>query len=288
MTTLAYQDPAVSLYLGDCREAASVLPTGSVQAIVTSPPYWGLRDQEFPGSIGDEGLVQDYVGALVSVFAVLAPLLHPRGSLFLNLGDSYYNQRTGHKGGTPPNTIHAGKQNGRPSKARGCARRATKQTLLKEKDLAGVPWRVALALQDDGWYLRNEIIWHKPNPMPEKVETLDRFPRNHEHVFLLTRSLHYEFKNVERLRTVWLIQQRPVQGHNSTFPIQLAERCARAVTRPGDLIMDPFCGSGQTLLAARRTGRRAVGFEISTEACALATARVKQQAAAPTLDFFED
>jgi DNA modification methylase len=166
---------------GDCIESMRTLPDASVHCCVTSPPYWGLRDYGHDGQVGLESTPEAYVARMVEVFREVRRVLRDDGTLWLNLGDSYNNFRVSMNG----QSVHNGEQRGKPP-----GRRAVDRT-LKEKDLVGIPWRVAFALQADGWWLRQDIIWHKPNPMPESVR--DRCTKAHEYVFLLTKSERYYY-----------------------------------------------------------------------------------------------
>jgi DNA modification methylase len=173
---------------GDCIEGLRTLPDASVHCCVTSPPYWGLRDYGHDGQIGLESTPEAYVARMVEVFREVRRVLRDDGTLWLNLGDSYHNLRTHNNGGAPTNTVHVGgSRDG--TEGFGRTNRNRRQQGLKEKDLVGIPWRVAFALQADGWWLRQDIIWHKPNPMPESVT--DRCTKAHEYVFLLTKSQRY-------------------------------------------------------------------------------------------------
>lgn len=172
----------VRLILGDCRETLKTLPDESVQCCVTSPPYWGLRDYGCDGQIGLESEMEDYVGQLVAVFREVRRALRKDGTLWLNLGDSY----NGYMANQRATSISANNQHARPVFESGHGRRTD---TLKPKDLVGIPWRVAFALQSDGWWLRQDIIWSKPNPMPESVR--DRCTKAHEYLFLLTKSDRY-------------------------------------------------------------------------------------------------
>lgn len=261
-----YQDDQVTLWHGDAAAVLRGLPTGSVDCIVTSPPYFGLRDYGVDGQIGAEASPAEFVSALVAVFREARRVLAKDGTVWLNLGDSY-----GH-----------GKQ------------------------LLGIPWRVVFALQDDGWTLRNEVIWHKPNAMPESVT--DRLSYKHEHVFLLTKCQRYHF-DLDAIREphefaiagskgpgggwadnqsrgsaatgkahrygnaggknpgdVWALTPDRFPGaHFATMPRALAERCIQAGCKPGGTVLDPFSGSGTTGLAAARHDRRYVGIDLNAE-----------------------
>ena len=173
--------PAFELLQGDCLQQLATLPAASVQCCVTSPPYWGLRDYGTPGQLGLEATPDEYVANMVAVFRAVRRVLRDDGTLWLNLGDSYAHNVTTHD-------TKSGKQN---SVRGSILTRERDLGWLKTKDLVGIPWRVAFALQADGWYLRQDIIWHKPNPMPESVT--DRCTKAHEYIFLLTKSARYYF-----------------------------------------------------------------------------------------------
>ena len=175
---------------GDCLESLRALPSESVRCCVTSPPYWGLRDYGFAGQIGLEPTPSEYVARLVEVFREVRRVLAGDGTLFLNLGDSYAATSKG-SGGTASTTIARGTGQGSNAGSFYDARFDLGACRLKPKDLVGIPWRVAFALQADGWYLRSDIIWAKPNPMPESVT--DRPTKSHEYVFLLAKSERYYF-----------------------------------------------------------------------------------------------
>ena len=171
---------------GDAKEQLQSLPEESIQTAVTSPPYWGLRDYDAEGQLGLEDTPKEYVDNLVSVFREVKRALRPDGTFWLNIGDSYYNHRPG--GDALVEQSVASSDQDLPDS---CPRRARKIDGLKEKDLVGIPWRVAFALQEDGWYLRSDIIWNKPAPMPESVK--DRPTSSHEHIFLLTKNKNYYY-----------------------------------------------------------------------------------------------
>ncbi|MBN7321043.1 site-specific DNA-methyltransferase [Mycobacteroides abscessus subsp. massiliense] len=184
MSAPYYQDDSVTLHHGDALDVAKTLPNGAVDCIVTSPPYFGLRDYGEPGQYGLEDSPVEYVENMRALFSELRRVLADDGTLWLNLGDSYYSGR----GNPGPNSADA-KQSARRGWTRAVDRPG--QRWAKPKDLLGIPWRVAFALQDDGWILRNDIVWAKPNTMPESVT--DRLSSKHEYVFLLTKSRRYFF-----------------------------------------------------------------------------------------------
>ncbi len=232
------------LIQGDAAAVLATIPDESIQMCVTSPPYWGLRDYGLPEQIGAEPRVEEFVEHLVKVFAEVRRVLRPDGSLWLNIGDSYTS------GG------RTWRDRDEKLPARGMTYRPATPDGLKPKDLIGVPWRVAFALQAEGWYLRTEIIWHKPNALPESVK--DRPSRNHEYLFFLTKSLkdykyNYEAAKVptddgralKARKSVWSISTEAFpDAHFATFPTQLVEPCVIAGSDVGDQVLDPFFGSG--------------------------------------------
>lgn len=291
-----------SIILARADARALPLRDGVAQCCVTSPPYWGQRDYGIAGQLGLEATPEEYVEHMVKVFREVRRVLRDDGVLWLNLGDSYYNYRVGNNGGVPGNTFHKRERHGQPDFEVGCLRRATRQDGLKEKDLVGIPWRVAFALQADGWWLRSDIIWSKPNPMPESVT--DRPTRAHEYLFLLTKASSYYYdaeavrergsepdrqrndriggatgdtvrhspggimgqSTTRNMRSVWTINLQPFKGaHYATFPEKLVEPCIKAGSRVGDLVLDPFCGTATVARVAVAYGRRAACFDLSGE-----------------------
>jgi DNA modification methylase len=226
-----------------------------------------------------------YVEALVDVFAELRRVLRDDGTVWLNLGDSYIASRTGRHG---PSTLEGGKTtqivaSQRPDK---------RAPGLPEKNLVGIPWRVALALQADGWYLRSDIVWHKVNGMPESVR--DRPTRAHEYLFMLSKSAHYVYDRAaiaeqgangqpRNRRTVWAIPTQPYPGaHFSVFPPALVTPCVLAGCPPGGVVLDPFLGSGTTAQVAIEQGRNWLGIELSAAYIALAEERIRRARAPDT------
>ncbi len=288
-----------TILFGDCRETLCAFLPNSAQMCVTSPPYYGLRDYGGVDSqIGQEQSPDDYIQQLVEVFRQVRELLTDDGTLWLNIGDSYYNYRPGKGQALVQQTVSNNKQD-LPDK---CARRGNKLSNLKEKDLIGIPWMLAFALRADGWYLRQDIIWHKPNPMPESVK--DRCTKSHEYVFLLSKNKKYYYDNnaikepakdwgtrdrtngkyhnkgtglnphtglnksypTKNKRSVWSITNKPYKGaHFATFPPQLVEPCILAGSKPNDIILDPFMGSGTTAMVAKSLGRDYIGCELNEE-----------------------
>lgn len=339
----------VKILIGDCRQVLKTLPDESVHCVVTSPPYFGLRDYGVAGQIGLEPTPEAYVAELVKVFQEVRRVLRSDGTLWLNLGDSYSS------GGRK--TRDPGKSKIHPSFEGGAYRdglRPADPPGIKPKDLLGIPWRVAFALQADGWWLRQDIIWSKPNPMPESVT--DRCTKAHEYIFLLTKreryycdmeaisesansageykspdgwdtssgagghgSFHrqgrekgkkgYEHKtpgrsgNSERKprpgptdsgkhqagsvpwesvrrnkRSVWTVSTQPYpEAHFATFPPALIEPCILAGSRVGDIVFDPFFGSGTTGMVAERLGRQWIGIDIQPDYAPLQKKRIQQR-----------
>jgi site-specific DNA-methyltransferase (adenine-specific) len=246
---------------GDITEVLPRLPDACVQCVVTSPPYWGLRDYGIDGQIGLEPTLAGYIHRLTSIFTEIRRILKPSGILWLNIGDGF---TSGNRGWRAPD-----KKN--PNRA--MSTRPDNPPGLKDKDLLGVPWRLALALQADGWYLRSDIIWHKPNAMPESVK--DRPTRAHEYLFMLTKEERYTYYDEAVMedadlggkrnrRSVWNINTAPTNGsHIAGFPEELVEPCVLASTKPDDFIFDPFFGCGTVGLVAIRLKRRFIGVELN-------------------------
>jgi len=178
----------IQILQGDAVAKLKEIDDGSINTCVTSPPYWGLRDYGQEDQLGLEETPEEFIDNMVAVFSEVKRCLRDDGTLWLNLGDSYYNYRPGSGQSIARKHSFHNEVKGTPEK---CSRRANKLTGLKEKDLIGMPWRVALALQADGWYLRQDIIWHKPNPMPESVK--DRCTKAHEYIFLLSKKPRYYY-----------------------------------------------------------------------------------------------
>jgi DNA modification methylase len=290
---------------GDCRIIMKRWKDEGVkvQTCVTSPPYFGLRDYGHDGQIGLEQTVSEYVANIVDVFADVWNILEDDGTVWLNLGDSYYNYRPGKGQALNKQTV----SNTNQDLPTICARRGNKQDGLKEKDLIGIPWRIAFALQDFGWTLRQDIIWHKPNPMPESVR--DRCTKAHEYIFLLTKNPQYYFNNesikepaihsnrtagnknpqkgtgqdkmeirggllaaqqkiyeMKNKRSVWTVNVKPYKGaHFATFPKELITPCILAGSKENDIVFDPFMGSGTTAQVAKELDRQYLGCELNTD-----------------------
>jgi site-specific DNA-methyltransferase (adenine-specific) len=235
---------------------------------VTSPPYWGLRDYNNAHQIGFEPSLAQYITRLTGAFRELRRVLKPDGVFWLNIGDGYTSGNRGWRAPDKKNPARA--MDVRPDTPEG----------LKPKDLLGIPWRLAFALQEDGWYLRADIIWNKPNAMPESVK--DRPTRAHEYMFMLTKSERYYYDraavlepNGRNRRSVWDVHTQAFAGaHFATFPPLLIEPCVQASSRPDDIVLDPFFGAGTVGVVAKQLARRYVGIELNPEYVAIAAQRL--------------
>ncbi|MBU4276050.1 MAG: site-specific DNA-methyltransferase [Proteobacteria bacterium] len=257
---------------GDALQALSLLPSNSVQCVVTSPPYWGLRDYHIGGQIGLEKTLPQFLNHLVAIFNEVKRVIRDDGTLWLNIGDGYTSGNRGYRATDKKNP------------ARAMAIRPDTPDGLKPKDLQGIPWRLAFALQDDGWYLRSDIVWHKPNAMPESVK--DRPTRAHEYLFMLTKSerYYYDYEAVKEIgsngklrnrRSVWNIHTQAFPGaHFATFPPSLIEPCIMASSKPDDFVLDPFFGSGTVGAVCEEQQRMYVGIELNPKYVALAANRL--------------
>lgn len=258
------------LICGDSLVRLKDIPNSSVNCIITSPPYWALRDYGIKEQIGMELILSDYLDNLVAVFMESFRILKPDGTLWLNIGDSY---TSGNRKYRAPD---------RKNKARSLSSRPDNPIGLKNKDLIGIPWRLAFKLQEKGWFLRSEIIWHKLNAMPESVK--DRLHRNHEHLFLFSKSEKYFF-DIEALvkenlnfQSVWSIKQgRYNGGHHATFPEDIVLPCIVSSTKVNDIVLDPFCGSGTVGVVAKDRSRRFLGVDINPNFIELAIDRISQK-----------
>ena len=283
-----------TILFGDCRETLKQFDE-KARVCVTSPPYYGLRDYGGENNqIGMEQTPEDYVEEMVKVFRLVRDCLTDDGTLWLNIGDSYYNYRS--DGNYPKQTVSKTRQD-LPTKT---PVRGNKLEGYKSKDLIGIPWLLAFALRKDGWYLRQDIIWHKPNPMPESVK--DRCTKAHEYIFLLSKNKNYYYNNEaikepvkqdwgtrdrtngkyhnegtglqphsgltksytkKNKRSVWSVTKKPYKGaHFATFPPELIEPCIKAGSEVGDIILDPFMGSGTTAMVAKMLDRYYIGCEL--------------------------
>ncbi len=257
-------DKPILLITGDTRELIKTIPDNTFQCAITSPPYWGVRDYGVKDQIGAEPDLDDYISDLVAIFSELRRTLKPDGTFWLNIGNTYTS------GG------RKWRQEDSKNKGRAMSYRPPTPNGLKKKDLIGVAWMLAMACQREGWYLRNDIIWHKPNCQPESVR--DRLTVSHEYLFLFTKSEKYYFDQdaikepttngdgIKNKRTVWSINTEPCpEAHFAVFPKALVRPCLLAGTKVNDLIFDPFYGAGTVGIVAKELGRRCVGIEIKDE-----------------------
>jgi DNA modification methylase len=295
---------------GDCRDTMRRWKEQGIKAqtCVTSPPYYGLRDYGHDGQIGLEETPEEYIKAMVEVFRCVWDVLEDDGTLWLNIGDSYCG--TGSKG----EWVDPKNPEGRSGQA---VSKTQKLVGYKSKDLIGIPWMLAFALRADGWYLRQDIIWHKPNPMPESVQ--DRCTKSHEYIFLLSKSQKYYYDadaikeqstsksegirfggnkygddddpkfatksgNVSKeydkanKRSVWTVTTKPYAGaHFAVFPSDLIEPCILAGAPAGGVVLDPFMGSGTTGQVAQNLGRKYLGCELNIDYKPLQDRRLAQQ-----------
>ena len=270
---------------GDCLSVLGTLQEKTIQTCVTSPPYYGLRDYGVEEQIGLEDTPQRYIQSLVEVFREVRRVLRDDGTLWLNIGDSYSSHRDGK---TNPDTSRGTSLATAVSSAPNRNPKIMKAAGLKHKDLIGIPWRLAFALRDDGWYLRQDIVWSKSNPRTERVR--DRCTKAHEYIFLLAKSERYYFdheairegcvseEGSRNKRSVWTVATKPFKGgHVATFPPELIEPCVLAGSRKDDVVLDPFLGSGTTALVAKTLGRRYVGIEINPEYVSIAENRISPE-----------
>ncbi len=301
-----------TILYGDCRQTLPAF-IDNAQMCVTSPPYYGLRDYGGKSEqIGQEQTPEEYIEEMVNVFRLVRDNLKDDGVLWLNIGDTYYNYRS--DGNYPKQTVSKTNQD-LPSFS---PARGNKLEGLKSKDLIGIPWMLAFALRADGWYLRQDIIWHKPNPMPESVK--DRCTKSHEYVFLLSKNRKYYYDNesikepakdwgtrdrtngkyhnkgtglnphtgltksypTKNKRSVWSITNKPYKGaHFAVFPPDLIIPCIKAGSKEGDIVLDPFIGSGTTAMVAKDLGRYYYGCELHEDYGDLIQERVPVEEVAP-------
>jgi DNA modification methylase len=272
------QKPLVVLH-GDTRDIIHQLSDNSFQCVVTSPPYWGVRDYGIQGQIGAEPDLYTYIDTLVDIFREVRRVLKPEGTFWLNIGNTYTS------GG------RKWRQEDEKNKGRAMSYRPETPPGLKKKDLIGVAWLLALQCQRDGWYLRNDIIWYKPNCQPESVK--DRFTVAHEYLFLFSKSEQYYFdqdaikerttngNGLKNKRTVWSINTEPCpEAHFAVFPRGLVRPCLLAGSRPDDVVLDPFYGVGTVGIVSKELGRRCVGIELKGEYIDIADKRTSAVQAA--------
>lgn len=292
----------------DCLLGLQGLPDQSVNCCVTSPPYFGLRDYGVEGQLGLEETPEAFIAGMVAVFREVKRVLKNDGTLWLNIGDSYAN--TGNL------TAHRGQRKDRDQSAMGFDRSHIKFPGVKQKDLIGIPWMLAFALRADGWYLRQDIVWHKPNQMPESVT--DRCTKSHEYIFLLSKSAKYYYdyeaiktemletsiqrnqsgwvqgkqnhfskylgsdkakeQTTANKRSVWTVTTKPFsEAHFATFPEDLIVDCIKAGCPEDGIVLDPFMGAGTTALVARKLNRNYTGFELNPAYIEIANRRLRNE-----------
>ena len=259
------------IIIGNSLDKLKELQSDYVQCVVTSPPYWGLRDYDNEEQLGQEDTPEEFVSNLADIFDECGRVLKDDGTLWVNVGDTYFGAKGGAWYGENSISNHeTGYQYRIKKKA------PPKHSYLKTKDLVGIPWKFAIEMQKRGWYLRQDIIWHKPVPMPESVN--DRLQKSHEHIFLFSKKKNYYFDamaiakpsidgdRLVRLQDVWSIPTSNFQGaHFAVFPQKLPELCIKAGTKEGDTVLDPFMGSGTTAYVAQRLSRKWIGIELNPE-----------------------
>jgi DNA modification methylase len=255
--------PTWRLLYGDCRAALQSLEEESVDCVVTSPPYYWQRDYGVVGQIGHEATIDAYVGSIVECMREVQRVLRQDGVLFLNLGDTYYSAK-----GRPHGSD-------RKHKARQLSRLQLRAVDgpglgLPRKSLIGIPWRVALAMQNIKWTLRSDVAWHRPSTLPEPTAH-DRPWLTHEHVFIFSKGPRYWFnrKALAGEEDIWAIPARPDNpgAHFAPFPSALVEKCIQLGCRPGGVVLDPFVGSGTTMTVAARLKRHSIGIELNAAYC---------------------
>lgn len=283
------------IYVGDARSVLEQLPKGSVQTCITSPPYFRLRDYDHDDQIGQEDTPEEFISQLVDVFSRVRDVLRDDGTLWINIADTYMTS------------------NKRPKNSK---------NKYKIKDMLGIPWQLAFALREDGWYLRQDIIWNKTNARPENAK--GRCDGSHEYLFLLSKSKTYRFnekaiqvpsvsagrvpggnkKNdasrndadrdmtvpvapMRNRRSVWDIATQGIKaGHFAPYPIKLIEPCIQATCDRDSIVLDPFLGSGTTIEAAMRFGCHGVGIELNTEYADIAVEELEPISRAAKQDVF--
>ncbi len=263
----------LEILVGDSLELLHKLQSESIQCCVTSPPYWGLRDYEHSAQIGSETSPVDYVQNLAKVFKEVKRTLRKDGTLWLNIGDGY--ARNGGVGKHGPNAIVGNTK--KQIQKRNC--KVPDCWGLKDRDLLGMPWRVAFALQEDGWILRSKITWVKKNPMPESVK--NRPTSATEEIFLFAKlpTYYYNPESVREvsganLRNYWILNQEAGKyGHPAAFPRELARRCILLGSNEEDIILDPFGGSGTTGVVANELHRKAIIIELNPTYAEMALSR---------------
>ena len=248
---------------GNSLNKISEVSSDSIQTVITSPPYWGLRNYDNDEQLGQESSPEKFVSNLTELFSKIKRVLKEDGTVWVNIGDTYFGPKGGHyesKNSITNSTTgseYRQKRNAPP-----------KHPYLKIGDLSGVPWMFATSMQKDGWYLKQDIIWHKPNPMPEAVD--NRCVKSHEYIFLFTKKKQYYF-NADAIKirdvrrgSVWSLNTASLkEAHFAVFPEEIPALCIKAGSKEGDVVLDPFMGSGTTAVVAQKLGRKWIGFELN-------------------------
>ena len=254
---------------GNCLEKIDEITPCSIQTVVTSPPYWGLRNYDNDDQLGQESSPEKFVFNLTKLFSKIKAVLKDDGTVWVNIGDTFFGAKGGHH--DSDNSIT---NNETGSEYRQHKKPPPKHEYIKDGDLSGVPWMFAVSMQRDGWYLKQDIIWHKPNPMPEAVN--NRCVKSHEYIFLFTKKKQYYF-NAEaigrkkldgtgyvRKGSVWTFNTASFsEAHFAVFPEDLPAHCIKAGSKKGDIVLDPFMGAGTTALVAQKLGRKWIGIELN-------------------------
>ena len=264
------------ILLGNSLTKIDEISSDSVQTVVTSPPYWGLRNYDNDDQLGQESSPEKFVSNLVNLFNKIKRVLKDDGTVWINIGDTFFGAKGGH---CDKNSI--------TNSSTGCEYRQKraappKHKYLKDGDLSGVPWMFAIEMQRNGWYLKQDIIWNKPNPMPEAVN--NRCVKSHEYIFLFTKKKQYYFNadaikiNDVRRGSVWTFNTASLkEAHFAVFPNDLPALCIKAGSREGDIVLDPFLGSGTTALVAQKLGRKWIGIELNPKYIEIIKRRTAQQ-----------
>ena len=249
---------------GDCLSKIDEISSSSIQTVVTSPPYWGLRNYDNDDQLGQESSPEIFVSNLAKLFSKIKRVLKDDGTVWVNIGDTFFGAKGGHYDKNSITNSTTGNEYRQKRAA------PPKHAYLKDGDLSGVPWMFAVEMQKQGWYLKQDIIWHKPNPMPEAVN--NRCVKSHEYIFLFTKKKQYYFdadaikiKDVRR-SSVWTFNTAFLkEAHFAVFPTELPSLCIKAGSREGDIVLDPFLGSGTTALVAQKLGRKWIGIELNPD-----------------------
>jgi site-specific DNA-methyltransferase (adenine-specific)/site-specific DNA-methyltransferase (cytosine-N4-specific) len=299
------------IIVGDALAVLASMKSGSVQAIITSPPYWGQRDYGIAGQIGAEPSPDAYLRDLVAVLSQARRVLADDGVLWLNVGDKYATK--GAPGTLVGSTLQGSQRNQKAARGQKPGRTPMTEAGIRQKELIGLPWMLAFALRADGWMIRSDVIWAKLNPQPESVD--DRPTQSHEHVFLLTKSDAYHYdcdairephvdrrtnkkgvtsfrvqgdirpRGLDRYyhpkgrnrRSVWpiAVSHNTDSQHSAVMPLELARLCVLSGSKPGSVVLDPFCGSGTTGIAAMAAGRDFIGVELAAKSAHDAVRRIR-------------